>query len=425
MAKLKIFFLLLFSFPVRAETDQSLVLHWLKDFSNKVCKIEVANKESVSRILQLVQKDILHTNFEKEGHKTTFAIIHRMWGEIIVWKIQNSHLRSRIEIQINSRSSSGGRPRYFLRQNSKCEVILAREFVYSPDGRLSRLNHLNKFLNKVKITEQLNPLVPVWENSAKVRVAHVDSGINYLLEGFFQRLARDPLGNLVGWDFWEEDAFPFDLNFSRSPFFPVRHGTAVASIFLREAPNASIAPYRYPRKSMAKFSRVVDAIVNDKAVIVMLPMGSRTQKDWLEFEERARVNPQVLFIVSAGNDGINIDENPIFPASFELNNMIVVTSSDSFGRLASGSNWGKKNVDLMVPAERIPVIDHRGVRVKASGSSYAVPRVAALAARLKLKHPGWKIERIKEEIFNLAVRPRTRGPKRVRIGWIPNPSEDS
>ena len=148
MAKLKIFFLLLFSFPVRAETDQSLVLHWLKDFSNKVCKIEVVNKESVSRILQLVQKDILHTNFEKEGHKTTFAIIHRMWGEIIVWKIQNSHLRSRTEIQINSRSSSGGRPRYFLRQNSKCEVILARELVYSPDGRLSRLNHLNKFLNK-------------------------------------------------------------------------------------------------------------------------------------------------------------------------------------------------------------------------------------------------------------------------------------
>ena len=43
----------------------------------------------------------------------------------------------------------------------------------------------------------------------------------------------------------------------------------------------------------------------------------------------------------------------------------------------------------MVPAEQVEVTDFRGARGTASGSSYAVPRVAALAARLKAANPDW------------------------------------
>jgi len=48
----------------------------------------------------------------------------------------------------------------------------------------------------------------------------------------------------------------------------------------------------------------------------------------------------MLFIVSAGDDGLDIDAEPLYPAAFGLPNMIVVTSSDDFGRLAEGANRG-------------------------------------------------------------------------------------
>ncbi|MCB1387679.1 MAG: S8 family serine peptidase, partial [Rhodobacteraceae bacterium] len=86
-----------------------------------------------------------------------------------------------------------------------------------------------------------------------------------------------------------------------------------------------------------------------------------------------------------------------------------------------GSNWGAESVDLMVPAERIELTDHRGATVSASGSSYAVPRVAALAARLLERHPDWKVADLIVAISGYAAPGMDRGPARVKLGWIPDP----
>ena len=62
--------------------------------------------------------------------------------------------------------------------------------------------------------------------SGAVRVALVDSGVNYLLPEIASRLARDVDGTLVGFDFWDLDTRPFDSNPARSAFHPQRHGRA-------------------------------------------------------------------------------------------------------------------------------------------------------------------------------------------------------
>ena len=116
-------------------------------------------------------------------------------------------------------------------------------------------------------------------------------------------------------------------------------------------------------------------------------MGSRDRNDWACFADAAGRHEHILFVVSAGNDGENIDSNPVYPAALALTNIIVVTSGDEFGRLDPASNYGQLNVDLMVPAEAVPVIDHRGVRSDVGGSSYAAPRVAALATRFLNARP--------------------------------------
>jgi hypothetical protein len=78
----------------------------------------------------------------------------------------------------------------------------------------------------------------------------------------------------------------------------------------------------------------------------------------------------------------------------------------------------------MVPAEGLEVTDYRGARGTASGSSFAVPRVAALAARLLEAQPEWTAVELKQALFARAVPPLERGGSPVAVGWIPNPADD-
>ena len=91
-----------------------------------------------------------------------------------------------------------------------------------------------------------------------------------------------------------------------------------------------------------------------------------------------RKHPNILFVISAGNDGFDMRLQSSFSRIPDLENMVVVTSSDQFGRLPPQSNYGQVSVDLMVPAEKVDVFDHRGVYTTAGGSSYAAPRVMRL-----------------------------------------------
>jgi subtilisin family serine protease len=126
----------------------------------------------------------------------------------------------------------------------------------------------------------------------------------------------------------------------------------------------------------------------------------------------------MLFVISAGNDERDIDLHPIYPAALGLPNAIVVTSGLDDGRLAPGSNWGRKSVDLVVPAEDVAVVDHLGAAALGSGSSYAVPLVAALAARLAARHPKWAAPALKRAIIARARPLPGGGGRGVRHGWI-------
>ena len=132
---------------------------------------------------------------------------------------------------------------------------------------------------------------------------------------------------------------------------------------------------------MCKFKELVEHIVENSIRVVNLSMGSKKLQDWECFEKVASKYKDVIFVVSAGNNGFNIDENPIYPASLNLKNILAVTSSDKSGRLGRGSNYGQNSVDFILPAERLQVFDHRGVKAFTGGTSYAAPRLTALISR--------------------------------------------
>ncbi len=303
-----------------------------------------------------------------------------------------------------------------------CNVQSGRRIRTGQDGWMF-LDQLDGDLSTLRWSETLQAPWPAGKDPGGIRVAMIDSGLAYDLEIFRDRLARNPDGAPIGYDFWDMDPWPYDGDVARSRFLPIRHGTAVASVLIREAPQTALIPYRYPRPDMSRLAKAVESAAKAGARIIAMPLGSRRRTDWIEFEAALDAH-QLLAIVSAGNDGQDIDATPVWPSSSNNANIIVVTSADGFGRLAKGSNWGAESVDIMLPAENIKIIDFRGAQGTGSGSSYAVPRLAALAARILQDDPSLSITDLKARILARAIPSPFEKTPVVKAGWIPDPLKD-
>ena len=347
-------------------------------------------------------------------------------ARIRIDRIENNGILRRVVASYAQATRSGRRPVLFATADSACNVMAGRRLTYDADGSARSIEYLLGSLERAARVEPLNPPVPAAATNeaarSGIRVALVDSGVNYLLPEIASRLARDEDGALVGFDFWDLDARPFDSNPARSAFHPQRHGTRTASLLLEEAPVAVLVPYRYPRRDMWRMPDLVEHAAAAGVRIVNISMGSRRLSDWTAFEAAARVHPEMLFVVSAGNDDADIDETPVYPASLPLDNLLTVTSSDHSGLPARGSNRGRESVDLAVPAEQVLVTAFNGRVREASGSSYAAVRVSALAACLLAAHPQWTARELKSAILARAEKPASAMLAYVGAGTLRDPA---
>ena len=341
-------------------------------------------------------------------------------------RIESNGILRRVVASYAEPARSGRRPALLAVADAACNVMAGRRLTYYEDGMARSIEFLESSLERAVRVEPLNPPVPVpvvgEVERAGVRVALVDSGVNYLLPEIAARLARDADGALAGFDFWDLDARPFDANPARSAFHPQRHGTRTASLLLEEAPVAALVPYRYPRHAMERMPDLVEHAAAAGARIVNVSMGSRRLSDWTDFETAARAHPEMLFVVSAGNDDADIDEAPVYPASLPLANLLTVTSADHSGLPARGSNRGRESVDLAVPAEEVLVTGFNGRVRKVSGSSYAAARVSALAACLLAAHPEWTALDLKSAILARAEQPVSPMLAYVGAGTLRDPT---
>ena len=304
--------------------------------------------------------------------------------------------------------------------DKKCNIMVSRLIQRDINGKIFSIDNLSSDLSKVKSSEYFNPTLEKQKPFKGIKVAIVDTGVNYNLDFIADKISRIDESNLTGYDFEDDDSLPYDIDTGRSIFFPMHHGTSVSSIILREAPMSELVVYRFPRSEMCKFENLIEHISVNKIKIVNLSMGSVNKDDWQCFYKAAKSNKNILFFVSAGNDGKNIDFEKIYPASFDLENIIVVTSSDISGNLAQGSNFGSVSVDFLIQGEQIPVIDHRGVKTNASGSSFAVPRAVAMAIRILSNNTNANILDIKSKLISRAIRSN----EKVKYGWIPDPLDN-
>jgi subtilisin family serine protease len=107
-----------------------------------------------------------------------------------------------------------------------------------------------------------------------------------------------------------------------------------------------------------------------------------------------------IFVAAAGNNGQNLDVAGFYPASFNLDNMIVVAATDRNDQLASFSNYGAGSVSLAAPGVQILSTTPNGTYSWYSGTSMATPHVTGVLALLKSENPSWSYSQLINQVLS-------------------------
>ena len=199
----------------------------------------------------------------------------------------------------------------------------------------------------------LNP--NIWTNPGEIPSNGIDDDKN----GF--------IDDIHGWDFVNDDSNPSDYSRDLSGD---GHGTHVAGIIAARGDNgAGVTGVMWKASIMAlqifdlfetnsfqsaiiqsiNILSAIEYAVNNGARIINCSFGGPSPSQFL-FDAYDFANQKgVLVVVAAGNEGTNNDAFPVYPANYDLPNIISVAATDERDQLADYSNYGVKSVDLAAP----------------------------------------------------------------------------
>ncbi len=109
----------------------------------------------------------------------------------------------------------------------------------------------------------------------------------------------------------------------------------------------------------------------------------------------------ILFVASSANNfGNDNDVNPVYPSSYDHENIISAAATDHDDEVAAFSNIGPTTVDLAAPGDAvISTVLNNGYAPK-SGTSMSTPHVAGAAALLLSVRPSLTTAQIKELLMS-------------------------
>jgi Subtilase family len=243
--------------------------------------------------------------------------------------------------------------------------------------------------------------------TAPVVVAILDTGISTVHPDLLAHLWDDGAGN-HGFNVltWTNDVEDVD-----------GHGTLLAGTIAAVSNNAiGIAGAPWPIRLMAvKFHDVrtrPNALSATIAIVWAVLNGAKViNAAWhlglrLGFVEVAIAFANardVIFVAGAGNDGLDNDMLPTYPASYPADNVVSVMATNEHDAKPGFSNYGKTTVHLAAPGVRILSTDcfltvPQPRWRSYSGTSPATAFVAQAAAVLKAMNPAWTPRQIREHL---------------------------
>ncbi len=261
----------------------------------------------------------------------------------------------------------------------------------------------------------------VTTGSTNVIVAVIDTGIDLthpdLVSNLWVNAAEtngltgvDDDGNgkiddVYGWDFVNNDKTPADDN---------SHGTHCAGTVGAVGNNAlGVAGVCWKVRLMAlkaadaagllADSDIAEAVhyASDKnADVISASFGGSDSSDTMRDAIIYANSKGVLFVAAAGNDGSNNDSMPVYPAGYDIPNVVAVAATDQSDALASFSNYGQSSVDLAAPGVNIYSTIPGGNIGSMQGTSMACPHVAGAAALLLSANPSFTQLQLKAALLN-------------------------
>lgn len=253
----------------------------------------------------------------------------------------------------------------------------------------------------------------IWQNLAEDadgdgQVLEYINGIWQLDPGDLDGIDADNNGyidDLVGWDFVNDDNNPFDDN---------GHGTHVAGIFGAKGNNGIgisgvcwsvqlMALKAFDHRGAGSLSSIIAALKYARLMGVNLTNNSwggiRYSRFLYEEIEAAEESGQ-LFVAASGNQGRHSHYLKVYPAGYDLDNIIAVGATNIEGKLAPFSNTSPKDVDLFAPGWYIySTLPSNQYGLK-TGTSMAAPFVAGAVILLQAAEPGLDISQLKARLLN-------------------------
>lgn len=247
-----------------------------------------------------------------------------------------------------------------------------------------------------------------------VVVGIIDTGIDGTHPDLFDNLWTNPnpneygyINDIHGYNFHEKSGgTPTDIGLSKG------HGTHVAGIVGAKGNNeigvcginwnvslAWLGIGMEGSKSLSS-SAAIEALNYANLHDILITNSSWGSAYYSTALKNAIENYRGLFIAAAGNDGQNIDKNPIYPAAYDLPNIISVANTNSSDQLSSTSNYGQSSVDIAAPGSSIYSTCIDSTYVYKSGTSMAAPQVAGVAALLKSEYPNLTTAQLKSAILD-------------------------
>lgn len=193
--------------------------------------------------------------------------------------------------------------------------------------------------------------------------------------------------DLIGWDFANNTNRPYDTD---------GHGSHVAGIIGAVGNNGvgvvgvnwhvRLMPLKIGNGAELNLAAAVGAIayaVANGAVVSNHSYTTPTASQALFDAMAAARTADHIIVAAAGNDGSDNDLNAVYPATFNLDNIMAVAATDNRDQRAGFSNYGLTTVHLGAPGVNIYSTSANGGYGMRSGTSMAAAYVTGAVAYLK------------------------------------------
>jgi Subtilisin-like serine proteases len=244
-------------------------------------------------------------------------------------------------------------------------------------------------------------ILPVWKYiyNSTINIGVADTGVNYNHINL-KNINKDLSYNFVHED---QEVYPDDENENEYSAHN-GHGTHVAGIIsgypkdnigilgVVNTPNTiALKVLGSDKNNCPVLNKTSDAFVlaieyairNNIKIINCSFSG----KEFSEKEKRAIESAKdILFVMAAGNKGVDIGVEPFYPVCYNVQNSIVVAAVDQNGLLYEKSNYGEF-VDIGAPGEDIASTCKADQYIKGQGTSAAAPFVSGVCALVLQKNP--------------------------------------